>query len=175
MPLWRDRPSMSEVRIRQDRLTRRLPDRAPCLLSEIVAFRLDSTIALDVEVPESNCAARPGHRPSKNPIPTPTCSRAPDITAGRPPGRVREIPESRRRVGRPAESVPQSLPGHTPEDTSDLFPEPSPPDAAASARLRRTEDQKERAIRITPTEPVMNSLISYWMVISRMIESAPIA
>ena len=49
------------------------------------------------------------------------------------------------------------------------------PSAAASLRLRWTEEKKDQAIRTTPTRPVMTSWISYWMVTSRITARAPIA
>ena len=65
-------PPKSEVRIRQDRLTRRLPVSAPCLPSETVLCRRVSSIELVAALPESNCEALPRHRPSQNAIaPTP--------------------------------------------------------------------------------------------------------
>lgn len=130
-------------------------------------------------LPDSNCASRLGHRPSQNAIPNPHTSRycpAPRASQrGGRRGRLRVSPENRRRTDRPAESVPQSLPGHTPDGTSALEPELSSPPPASSALLRRTEDQKDQAISTTPTRPVMISLIWYWMVTSRMTDSAPIA
>lgn len=70
-PLCRALPSMSDVRIRQERLTRRLPVSAPCLVSETVACRLESTMELVDAWPDSNCASRLGHRLSQNAIPNP--------------------------------------------------------------------------------------------------------
>lgn len=64
----------------------------------------------------------------------------------------------------------------TPEETSAFSSAPvSLPSAAASLRLRRTEEKKDQPIRTTPTRPVMTSWISYWMVTSRMAARAPIA
>ncbi len=81
--------------------------------------------------------------------------------------------ESPRR--RPAQSVPHPGGCHTPDETSVLSEPAAFPSAAARALLRRTEDQKDQPIRITPTMPVMNSLIWYWMVTRRITASAPIA
>lgn len=170
---------MSEVRMRQERLTRRLPLSAPCLVSETVARRRVSTMELVAAFPDSNCVSRPGHRPFKNSIPDPALSvphpsRAAHTTHAplrAAPGRLRVLSRKPCRTSRPpAESVPSIPTGsHPPGGHFALA------FLGSSALLRRTEDQKDQAIRTTPTRPVMISLISYWIVTSRMAASAPIA
>lgn len=67
-------------------------------------------------------------------------------------------------------------PAQTPEETSAFSLDTvSFPSAAASLRLRWTEEKKDQAIRTMPTRPVMTSWISYWMVTSRITARAPIA
>lgn len=126
----------------------------PCLVSDTVGCRLVSSIAFDEALPDWNWPARLPRMPSKNPIPYPLIR----TEAGRPGGSVgtRAAPQW---------SVPHYRRGHA------SAAEPS----SSSFLLRRTEDQKEPAISTTPTRPVMISLISCWMVTSRMKASAPIA